>query len=53
MQGVRERAGNGEDSGADGSMDLGNGVHLENVGKFFFYLFCETLHYIVRGYAML
>ena len=31
---VCERAGDGEDSDVDESMDLGNGVHLENVRKF-------------------
>lgn len=31
---VCERAGDGEDSGVEESMDLGNGVHLEKVGKF-------------------
>ena len=29
-----ERADDGEDNDVDESMDLGNGVHLENVGKF-------------------
>ena len=31
---VCERADHGEDNDVDESMDLGNGVHLENVAKF-------------------
>ena len=31
---VCERADDGEDKGVDESLDLGYGVHLENIGKF-------------------
>ena len=31
---VCERADDGQDNGVDESMDMGNGVHLENVEKF-------------------
>ena len=31
---VCERADDGEDKGVDESLDLGYGIHLENIGKF-------------------
>ena len=36
MYWMRKRASDGEDSGIDESMDLGNGVHLEIVRKFYY-----------------
>ena len=44
---VCERAANdGEDNGIDESMDLGNGVHLEDVGKF-----CYLGDYVGWGWS--